>query len=652
MKNLITFILLSFLFCQLAVARAYLGPCDIVVNREGTVFLIEKDSCKLRVINKAGERVNVFTIPFEPERMVLLSESKVAVVGGEVDGKLLVIDTAVPNNFLQPISVGHTPSDVAFYRDDVKKTETVYVANRFSGDISVVDLGTKREVARWLAGREPIALQVTPDGKKLIVAGHIAEDSSLSGGVSSRLRFFDTATGTAHVVSMQTGTINVRDVVLSPDGRYAFATGTVGHFEQTPSNVEGGWMNENLLFVFDIQNERLVPPFYYLDDYGNGAGNPWGVTVSDCGRFLVVACAGSCEIILVNLPRLVAASDRRDPSDDAKMLPIQMRIPFGLKGLRRAVMNDSRILAIAYFEDAIARVDLKFTSPLSPLTGEGQQRPLTLYPDLTAFRSGDEKSMKNDTAITTEKFIKYIPLKPLPLMKGLIAERSVALLQTKPVWTDIRRGEMLFNDAMICREHWQSCATCHPDGRADCLNWDLLNDGIGNPKNTKSMILSHETPPCMAHGIRKSAEVAVRSGIHSILFTEQPEEDACCIDEYLKQLKPVTSPKLVDGKLSEAAKHGKLLFDGRAGCSDCHPAPLFTDLLMHDVNTQNARDTNPRFDTPTLIECWRTSPYLHDGRYVTMRELLVDGQHYDTNGQIKNLTEQDIDDLVEYVLSL
>jgi cytochrome c peroxidase len=47
--------------------------------------------------------------------------------------------------------------------------------------------------------------------------------------------------------------------------------------------------------------------------------------------------------------------------------------------------------------------------------------------------------------------------------------------------------ERLFHDATIGHQSWQSCASCHPDGRAGGLNWDLLNDGIGNPKNTKSV---------------------------------------------------------------------------------------------------------------------------------------------------------------------
>jgi len=118
---------------------------------------------------------------------------------------------------------------------------------------------------------------------------------------------------------------------------------------------------------------------------------------------------------------------------------------------------------------------------------------------------------------------------------------------------------LLFNDARICFQNWQSCASCHPDGRADGLNWDLLNDGTGNPKQTKSLLFSHKTPPSMITGIRSNAETAVRAGLRHILFSEQPEETAAAMDTYLRSLKPVPSPYLRNGKLSEAAKRGKKL---------------------------------------------------------------------------------------------
>lgn len=210
---------------------------------------------------------------------------------------------------------------------------------------------------------------------------------------------------------------------------------------------------------------------------------------------------------------------------------------------------------------------------------------------------------------------------------------------------------MLFNDASICFQSWQSCASCHPsDARPDALNWDLLNDGLGNPKNTKSLLLAHKTPPAMITGIRQSAEVAVRSGIRYIHFAVRPEEDAAAIDEYLKSLKPVPSPYLRDGKLSESAKQGRKLFE-KAGCANCHEPPLYTDLRKHDVGTGKGLDKDQHFDTPTLIEVWRTAPYLYDGRAVTIEEVLTKFNPDDKHGVTSNLTSEQIKDLAAFVLS-
>jgi cytochrome c peroxidase len=220
-----------------------------------------------------------------------------------------------------------------------------------------------------------------------------------------------------------------------------------------------------------------------------------------------------------------------------------------------------------------------------------------------------------------------------------------------PRWDLVRRGEFLFHDATICHQHWQSCASCHPDARADGLNWDLMNDGVGNPKNTKSMLLSHETPPAMAEGVRMSAEEAVRSGITHILFAQRPEEEAAAIDAYLKSLRAAPSPRLVDGRLSPAAERGKRLFESeRVGCAKCHPAPQYTDLKSHNIGSRTPNEPSDRFDTPTLVEVWRTAPYLHDGRYPTLKDLLVEGQH-GLRGRPR-LSGAEMDDLVEFVGSL
>jgi cytochrome c peroxidase len=211
---------------------------------------------------------------------------------------------------------------------------------------------------------------------------------------------------------------------------------------------------------------------------------------------------------------------------------------------------------------------------------------------------------------------------------------------------------MLFHDARFCFEQWQSCASCHPSGRADGLNWDLVNDGIGNPKNTKSMLLAHRTPPAMISGVRPTAETAVRAGMTHILYADVPERDTAAIDEYLKSLSPIPSPHLMNGRLTAAANRGRRLFeDSAVGCAKCHPAPLYTDLKKHKVSPPGQHE-HLAFDTPTLIEAWRTAPYSHDGRFTTVKALLVDGRHGRSRGGVGRLPRQQIDDLVQFVLSL
>jgi cytochrome c peroxidase len=183
------------------------------------------------------------------------------------------------------------------------------------------------------------------------------------------------------------------------------------------------------------------------------------------------------------------------------------------------------------------------------------------------------------------------------------------------------------------------------------LNWDLLNDGLGNPKNTKSMLLSHRTPPAMALGVRDSAEVAVRAGIRHIQFAVRPESDAVAIDKYLKTLKPIPSPYLRRGKLSASAKRGEKIFE-KANCASCHPAPLYTNMEKYNIGTGRDREKDELFDTPTLVEVWQTAPYLHDGRAATLKDVLKKYNSEDKHGHTSDLTDDQIKDLANFVLSL
>jgi len=80
---------------------------------------------------------------------------------------------------------------------------------------------------------------------------------------------------------------------------------------------------------------------------------------------------------------------------------------------------------------------------------------------------------------------------------------------------------------------------------------------------------------------------------------------------------------------------------------------LYTDLKKHNIGTGKGDEAKKKFDTSTLIEVWRTAPYLLDGRAVTMLDVLSKKHNpKDRHGKTSNLTQKELADLAEYVMSL
>jgi len=386
--------------------------------------------------------------------------------------------------------------------------------------------------------------------------------------------------------------------------------------------LERGWINTNALSIIDVTNKELFETVL-LDDVDYGAANPWAVGCTNDNKYVCVTHAGTDELSIIDITALLDkiskyhADERKNqrrtsgqysygnygtdsrplsniPNELSFLYGIRQRIKLQGKGPRALAIIGSNIHIAEYFSDSLDLIDLNKTSGI----------------------------------------------------------KAAALpLGSSPQITQIRRGEMLFHDASLCFQHWQSCSSCHPGGaRVDALNWDLLNDGLGNPKNTKSLLLAHRTPPAMITGVRGNAEDAVRAGFRHILFAVRPEEEITSIDEYLKSLKPIPGPYLVKGKLSASAKRGRKIFKS-AGCLSCHKGNLFTDLKQYDVGTGDGLDKDRKFDTPTLVEIWRTAPYLYDGRAATIEEVITKYNPEDKHGITSNLSDKKIRDLTNFVLS-
>ena len=73
---------------------------------------------------------------------------------------------------------------------------------------------------------------------------------------------------------------------------------------------------------------------------------------------------------------------------------------------------------------------------------------------------------------------------------------------------------------------------------------------------------------------------------------------------------------------------------------------------MHNVGITHPSEPDGLYDTPSLVEIYRTAPYLHNGRAATLRDVLTVHNPHDEHGHTKDLQPQEVDDLVAYLLSL
>jgi YVTN family beta-propeller protein len=524
------------------------------------------------------------------------------------------------------LPAGHTAFGAALSPDGKR----LYVCNCFNNNVSVLDLITGKEITRVPVTREPYGAVATPDGKSVFVINRLPLDPADGNDVAAVVTVIDTKTNQPSTIRLLNGSTSLHGITISPDGKYVYVAHILARYQMPTTQLERGWMSTNALTIINAADKKLVNSIL-LDDVDLGAANPWGVACSADGNTVCVAHAGSHELSVINMAGVfeklakIPLDDKTPPpllGKDGKPVtpPSTTYQATSASSTQADVPND-----LAFLVDLRRRVGLEGKGPRGVAIAGGKAYVAQYFSDSLAVV---------DLAPKPDKLVSGLPLGPRP-------EQTVQ-----------RRGEALFHDATICFQHWQSCASCHPDARVDALNWDLMNDGLGNPKNNKSMLLSHRTPPSMWTGIRPTAESAVREGITHILFAVRPEEEAVAMDEYLKALEPVPSPHLDNGQLSEAARRGKaIFFREEIGCAQCHPEPLYTDKKLHDLNPDR-REKRPPIDTPTLIECWRTAPYMHDGHWVTIKELLTKGRHGHSGTKAGSLTEKEIDDLVAFVLSL
>ena len=235
-------------------------------------------------------------------------------------------------------------------------------------------------------------------------------------------------------------------------------------------------------------------------------------------------------------------------------------------------------------------------------------------------------------------------------------------------------GQMLFFDPRLSGSGAISCATCHnpalgwSDAQATGLGHmgnrlrrhtpTILNVAYGEPFfwDGRAATLEDQAkgPLTSAAEMNMPAEQAIKR-VQSIpgyvtafeyAFPGKPvsvDTIAAAIASYERTIVSASAPfdKWVAGDesaISDAAKRGFVLFNGKANCAACHTGWRMTDDGFHDIGMQGAdrgrAAVSPgivqleyAFKTPTLRNIRQRAPYMHDGSLATLSAVI---DHYDT----------------------
>lgn len=189
-----------------------------------------------------------------------------------------------------------------------------------------------------------------------------------------------------------------------------------------------------------------------------------------------------------------------------------------------------------------------------------------------------------------------------------------------------RQAPTVYNTGFIPLQFW--------DGRAGSLE----EQAIGPIHNPIEMAETHETVvPKIAKipGYQKQFQLIFGGGAS---LQHIAEAIAAFERTIVSQNSPFDKYVLGDSKaMDEAAVRGMALFKGKARCVLCHNGPNFTDNQFHNLGVPQAgplkedlgrfmvsrqeRDKGA-FKTPTLRSIVETAPYMHDGVFKTLEEVV------------------------------
>lgn len=464
----------------------------------------------------------------------------------------------------------------------------LYVALSGGDAVGVVDWQTGTLLERIPTGRWPRYLALTPDGRRLAV------------GVSGDRGVTVIDTGARRVeFTSRFGALNVGHMQVDREGRFVyFPWMTYRRTPITPDNIRLGWVIGSRVARLSM-GERQPRQAMPLDVPGQAVADPFGLAITSDERWMVVSAGGTHELLIIKLPDLPlsdAASGNHLPGSlrgDAKRFA---RVALGGRPLGLRIGQDDRTVFVAnYLRNSVQVVDLEAQQLVKEIFLGGPQTP------------------------------------------------SLA-----------RRGEEIFYDARRSLDQWYSCHTCHYEGGTNAEPMDTHNDGtINTYKTVLPLYRVAQTGPWTWHGWQQDLRAALTKSLTSTMQGPAPSEDELdALMAYLQGLQVPPNPRAASSGDSEAVRRGKALFESsRAGCSQCHSGPLYTDGQLHDVGTGSPSDRYPTFNTPSLAGVHARVRLLHDGRATSLEQLLRQW-HAPQHVAGQELTDDELADLIAFLCTL
>ena len=605
-----------------APAAEYRSPLAVAVSSDGKMLYVsDKTALCVAVLDAAtGSKIREVPIVGEPHGLALSADGKTLYVAQRKANSIALVDTARGTVTAQ-IPVGTWPVALAL----AENNNRLYCCNRGNDTVSVVDLAAGKQIEQIAVVRDPAFAAITPDESRLVVTNFMPHGAGTDPELAAEVSILDTAAMQQVArVKLPPGSTMAGGAWIGPEGKWAYVVHVLGRFNLPITQLQRGWVHTYALSIIEIAaGTRLATVL--LDDLTKGAADPWAVVGSADGRTLWISHRGVHEISTLDVGRLHQLLGGNVPQQIARRKDgTRDNIWVRIKNDKRQIAQLANDLTALYISGTIRR---------TPSGGQGPTG-LALSPD------GQKLYVANYYAGT---------LGVLDTAGGKLT--GTIAIGDQPEADAARRGEIYFHDATRCFQRWHSCATCHLDGgRVDGLPWDFLRDGIDNGKDVISLINMPHTSPHNRLATRPNPRECMRTGIGGSHQVVPDEADVDDLLAYVRSLTAERNPNLP--QFAEAARRGKLLFDGKANCATCHPSPYFTDKKTHNVGITSPNEPDARYDTPSLVEAYRTAPYYHDGRAATMREALTEHDPKHLHGNLADLTPEEIEDLIAYVLSL